>query len=85
MRASNLEVFGQSPADLVENQGHERLGATDLGWGHHEVEGCRSFAVDKSPIRVEERLAHRDFRKLRLGDPTSEFPLQAAFGMIRYI
>ena len=47
MRASNLEVFGQSPADLVENQGHERLGATDLGWGHHEVEGCRSFAVDK--------------------------------------
>ena len=36
-----LQLFGQSPADLVEDQAHERLGAADVRRRHDQVEGRR--------------------------------------------
>src|SRR5262249_61571385 len=35
---SGLELFGQSPSDLVEHEPHERLSTTDVGGRHNEVE-----------------------------------------------
>ena len=58
---SNLEVFGQSPADLVENQADERLGAADVRRRHHEVERCRPFALDEvtdPPIAARRHLGN---------------------------
>jgi hypothetical protein len=33
-----IELFGQSPSNLVEHQAHERLGAADVGGRHNEIE-----------------------------------------------
>ena len=41
-----MQVLGQSPADLVEDQADQRLGAIDVRRRHDEVECGRTLACD---------------------------------------
>ena len=41
-----VQVFGQSTADLVEDEAHLRLGAADVGWrGMCDEDANYSFAI----------------------------------------
>ncbi len=42
-----VQFLGQPPADLIEDQANERLGAVDVGWRHDEVEADWLLAADK--------------------------------------
>ena len=44
-----------TPADLVEDQAHQRLGAADVGWRHDEVKRNRLIPLDQivdAPVAV---------------------------------
>src|SRR3546814_3509805 len=40
--AFGVELLGQAPADLVEDQANERLGTADVGGRHHQIEDRKS-------------------------------------------
>ena len=41
-----VRVFGQSTADLVEDEAHLRLGVADVGWrGMRDEDANYSFAI----------------------------------------
>ena len=42
-----VQILGQAPADLVEDQADQRLGPADVGGRHDEVERRRPLAVDQ--------------------------------------
>jgi hypothetical protein len=44
-----------TPADLVEDRAHQRLGAADVGWRHDEVKRNRLIPLDQivdAPVAV---------------------------------
>src|SRR4051812_8741758 len=44
-----LEIFGETAADLVEDQSHQRLGATDVRRRHDEIERRWPFVLNEIP------------------------------------
>src|SRR3546814_7809408 len=45
--AFGVELLGQAPADLVEDQANERLGTADVGGRHHQIERGGHGSVDE--------------------------------------
>ena len=45
--AGRVQFLGQPPANLIEDQANERLGAVDVGRRHDKVEADRLLAADK--------------------------------------
>src|SRR5215213_6785803 len=47
--ALGLEILGETAADLVEDQPHQRLGATDVRRRHNEIECRWPFVLNEIP------------------------------------
>ena len=44
--ALGVQILGQAPADLIEDQPDQRLGARNVGGRHHEIERRRPRSAD---------------------------------------
>ena len=44
-----LQLFGQAPPDLIQDQTHKRLGAADVGGRHDQVERDGVIGLDEIP------------------------------------
>ncbi len=76
-----LQVFRQSPPDLIEDQSNERLGPVDVGGRHDEVEGnrvSRSDQICDAPVAAlcylrNDRVAIETEKRHRGGQNTGAF------------
>ncbi len=42
-----VQVFGQAPPDLIEDEADERLGPDDIRWRHDQIKRRRLIAADQ--------------------------------------
>ena len=84
--ALGVQLLGQAPADLVEDQAHQRLGAADVGGRHDEVERGRPLVLDQvadAPVAPARDLARRPDRgRARGSDMAVESTPERSFSLL---
>src|SRR3546814_11464646 len=66
LRPVGVELLGQPPPDLVENEADERLGAADVRWRDDEVERGGLIGFDEIGNATVEARGERGYGRVKI-------------------